>query len=78
MLGLPLWALGTRRTGLGRPVGVSQGVSILCPLEEAQETEFPPALQPPTEWEWPVAKHITGLTMSLWPAPGTCVSKGPC
>lgn len=46
MPGLPLWAPGTRRMGLGRPVGVSQGVNILCPLEEAQETALPPALRP--------------------------------
>lgn len=50
-LDFPLWALGTRRMGLGRPVGVSQGVSILCPLEEAQETTHPPALQLPTAWK---------------------------
>lgn len=29
--------------GLVRPVGVSQGVSILCPLEEAQEATHPPS-----------------------------------
>lgn len=76
MPGLPLWALGTRRMGLGRPVGVSQGVSILCPLEEAQETTLPPALLPPTAWKWYLTKHITGLTKSLWLRSGTCVSKG--
>lgn len=76
MPGLPLWALGTRRMGLGRPVGVSQGVSILCPLEEAQETAHPPALQPPTAWKGWLTNYITGLKMSLWPRPGTWLSKG--
>lgn len=70
MPGLPLWAPGTRRMGLGRPMGVSQGVNILCPLEEAQETALPPALGPLTEWEWPQAEHIPGLPCHYGPGLG--------
>lgn len=65
MPGLPLWALGTRRMGLGRPVGVSQGVRILCPLEGGSG-DFPPSSSPAsTAWKWVANKtyhwvdHVT-------------------
>lgn len=76
MPGLPLWAPGTRRMGLGRPVGVSQGVNILCPLEEAQETALPPALRPPTEWEWTQAENIPELPCHCGPGLGPALVRG--
>lgn len=75
MPGLPLWATGTRRMGLGRPVGVSQGVNILCPLEEAQETALPPALRPPTG-EWMQAENIPELPCHCGPGLGPALVRG--